>query len=51
MQGAVEKSNVNMVNTMIGLIDASKSFAQSQKAITTIDEMNRSLIQKLGRMV
>jgi len=51
VQGAIEKSNVNMINTMIGLIDAQRSFEQSQKAVKTIDEMNRNLIQKLGRMV
>ena len=50
VQGAVEKSNVNTVSTMIGLIEANKSFAQYQKAISGIDEMNRKLIEKLGRM-
>lgn len=51
IQGALEKSNVNTVSTMIGLIEANKSFAQYQKAISGIDEMNRKLIEKLGRMV
>lgn len=50
LQGSIEKSNVNMVSTMVSLIDAQRSFAQSQKAITTIDEINGKLIDKLGRM-
>lgn len=48
MQGAIEKSNVNTVSTMVGLIDAHRRFDQSQKAISTIDEMNSKLIDKIG---
>ncbi|MCJ8327062.1 MAG: flagellar hook-basal body protein [Campylobacterales bacterium] len=50
LQGSLEKSNVNMVTAMVTLIEAHKSFAQSQKAISTIDEINGKLIEKLGRM-
>ena len=48
LQGAVEKSNVNSVSSMVGLIDAHRRFEQSQKAIKTIDELNGKLIEKLG---
>ena len=48
MQGAIEKSNVNTVSTMVGLIDAQRRFEQSQKAISTIDNMNSKLINKIG---
>ncbi len=48
MQGAIEKSNVNTVSTMVGLIDAHRRFEQAQKAINTIDEMNSKMIDKIG---
>lgn len=48
IQGALEKSNVNSVTSMVGLIDAHRRFEQSQKAISTIDEMNRNVIEKIG---
>ena len=48
IQGSIEKSNVNSVLSMIELIDAHRRFEQSQKAIKTIDELNASLIEKIG---
>ena len=47
-QGAIEKSNVNSVTAMVELIDAHRRFEQSQKAVSTIDEMNSKLIDKIG---
>ncbi|MEA1914295.1 MAG: flagellar hook-basal body protein [Campylobacterota bacterium] len=49
MQGALEKSNVNTVSTMVALIDAQRRFEQAQKGIQTIDDINRGLIEKIGR--
>lgn len=48
LQGAIERSNVNSVTAMVGLIDAHRRFEQSQKAIKTIDELNGKLIDKIG---
>lgn len=48
MQGSIEKSNVNTVLTMVGLIDAQRRFEQSQKAISGIGEMNQKMVDKLG---
>jgi len=48
LQGAIERSNVNSVIAMVGLIDAHRRFEQSQKAIKTIDELNGKLIEKIG---
>jgi flagellar basal-body rod protein FlgG len=48
VNGAIEKSNVNSVSTMVQLIDANRSFEQAQKAVKTIDELNASLIEKIG---
>ncbi|PLY09831.1 MAG: flagellar hook-basal body protein [Arcobacter sp.] len=48
LQGAIEKSNVNSVAAMVGLIDAHRRFDQSQKAIKTIDELNGRVIEKIG---
>jgi len=47
-QGFIEKSNVNSVTAMVELIDAHRRFDQSQKAISTIDELNGKLIDKIG---
>jgi len=48
VQGAIEKSNVNSVSTMVALIDAHRRFEQAQKAVNTIDELNANLIEKIG---
>ena len=48
VEGAIEKSNVNSVTAMVELIDAHRRFDQSQKAIKTIDELNGTLIEKIG---
>ncbi len=47
-QGSIEKSNVNSVTTMVELIDAHRRFDQAQRAVKTIDELNGSLIEKIG---
>jgi len=48
IQGAIEKSNVNSVTAMVELIDAHRRFEQSQKAVTSIDEINQKVIDKIG---
>ncbi|MCB9097497.1 MAG: flagellar hook-basal body protein [Arcobacter sp.] len=48
VQGSLEKSNVNSVSAMVELIDAHRRFEQSQKAVKSIDELNASLIEKVG---
>ncbi|MDY0051089.1 MAG: flagellar hook-basal body protein [Aliarcobacter sp.] len=48
VQGAIEKSNINSVSAMVELIDAQRRFEQSQKAVKTIDELNASVIDKIG---
>ncbi|MFK2822631.1 flagellar hook-basal body protein [Arcobacter sp. YIC-80] len=47
-QGAIEKSNVNSVTAMVELIDAHRRFEQSQKAVSSIDEINSKVIDKIG---
>lgn len=46
--GALEKSNVNSVGAMVELIDAHRRFEQAQKAVKTIDELNATVIDKIG---
>ncbi|WP_404318599.1 flagellar hook-basal body protein [Malaciobacter canalis] len=48
LQGSLEKSNINTVSTMVALIDANRRFQQTQKGITTIDELNAKVIDKIG---
>ena len=48
VQGALEKSNVNSVSSMVELIDAHRRFDQSQRAVKSIDELNAGLIEKIG---
>lgn len=49
LEGTLEESNVNMVSTMVSLIDAHRRFEQTQKAIKGIDETNSKLIDKMSR--
>jgi flagellar basal-body rod protein FlgG len=49
-RGAIEKSNVNTVRSMVALIDAQRRFQQSQKAVMGIDELNSAVIDKLGKV-
>jgi len=48
MQGALEQSNVNTIRTMVGLIEAQRTFDRSQKAITGIDQINSKVIDTIG---
>ena len=48
VQGAVEKSNVNSIISMVTLIEAQRQFEQSQKAITGIDDLNKKVIDSIG---
>lgn len=48
VKGALEKSNVNSVSSMVELIDAHRRFEQSQKAVKSIDDLNASIIEKIG---
>jgi flagellar basal body rod protein FlgG len=44
VQGSVESSNVEAVTEMVKMIEANRSYATIQKAITAQDEMNRQAI-------
>jgi flagellar basal-body rod protein FlgG len=48
LQGALEKSNINSILSMVGLIDSQRRFEQAQKAITGIDDINQKVINKIG---
>ncbi len=48
LQGTIEMSNVNAISSMVSLIDAQRRLEQSQKAITSIDDINGKLITQLG---
>lgn len=48
LQGALEQSNVNTVNSMVTLIEAQRKFEQAQKAIKSIDEVNAKVIESIG---
>jgi flagellar basal-body rod protein FlgG len=47
VQGALEKSNINSVSTMVGLIDAQRRLEQAQRAITGLSQMSEKLLQKI----
>jgi flagellar basal-body rod protein FlgG len=47
LMGAVEKSNINAVSTMVALIDSQRRLEQAQKAITGISEMSEKLLSKI----
>lgn len=49
MQGYVEKSNVNAVNEMIGLVEANRLVGMYQKAMDAqMNDMNRDVIEKIA---
>jgi len=48
LQAAIEKSNVNSITTMVGLIDSHRRLEQAQKAMTGIDDINKKVIDKIG---
>ena len=48
IQGAIERSNVNPIKSMVSLIDAQRRFEQAQKAIAGIDELNSKVIDSIG---
>jgi flagellar basal-body rod protein FlgF len=45
--GAIEKSNINAVTTMVALIDSQRRLEQAQKAITGIGELSEKLLTKI----
>lgn len=48
LKGSIETSNVNAITAMVALIDAQRSLERAQKGLTGIDELNSTVIQKLG---
>jgi len=48
LQGAIEQSNVNTINSMVSLIEAQRKFEQTQKAINGIDSINEKVIDAIG---
>jgi flagellar basal-body rod protein FlgG len=45
LQGSIEKANVDIVEEMIGMIAAQRSYEMNSKVITTADEMLRAATQ------
>jgi flagellar basal-body rod protein FlgG len=48
LQATLERSNVNSIKSMVGLIEAQRSFEQAQKAVAGIDELNKKVIADVG---
>lgn len=48
-QGFLEKSNVNPVEEMMGLIEVQRQFESTQKIIRTLDDTFRSAVNQVGR--
>ncbi|WP_319761688.1 flagellar basal-body rod protein FlgF [Maridesulfovibrio sp.] len=49
VQGYIEKSNVQVVNEMVSMIECQRSFEMYQKMITTTDQLDQKVIQQVGR--
>lgn len=49
VQGYIEKSNVEVVNEMVAMIECQRSFEMYQKMISTTDQLDQKLIQTVGR--
>jgi flagellar basal-body rod protein FlgG len=48
MQGSLEQSNVDIVEEMVGMISAQRSYEINSKVITTADDMLRAATQMRG---
>ena len=48
-QGFLEKSNVNPVEEMMGLIEVQRQFESTQKIIRALDDTFRSAVNQVGR--
>ena len=46
-QGSLESSNVNVVEEMVGMIEAQRAYEMNSKAITTVDQMLQYASQNL----
>ncbi len=49
VQGYIEKSNVEVVNEMVAMIECQRSFEMYQKMISTTDQLDQKVIQQVGR--
>ena len=47
-QGYIENSNVNPTEEMIKMIETLRAFESAQKAIQTMDELNRKMVNDVG---
>jgi len=50
VQGYIEQSNTDAITEMIQLIEMNRNYQNSQKCITTIDEMIGKCVTELGRV-
>ena len=51
MQGHLEKSNVNTVTEMTGMIDLYRAYEGQQKMIRAVDDMDDLAVRKVGSLV
>ena len=49
-QGALETSNVNVVNEMVNMITISRAYQAGQKVINTIDETLDKAVNQVGNV-
>ena len=49
-QGAIEKSNINIVNEMTEMIKTTRLFETAQKAIKAYDQMNARLVNDVPKL-
>jgi flagellar basal-body rod protein FlgG len=47
VQGALESSNVNVVQELVDMIETQRAYEVSSKTITSVDEMMRYLAQNV----
>ncbi len=50
-QGYLEKSNVNVMTEMIGLIETTRTYEAIQKMILTYEEIDGKAINEIGRLI
>ncbi|WP_432737731.1 flagellar basal-body rod protein FlgF [Maridesulfovibrio sp. FT414] len=50
VQGYIEKSNVEVVNEMVAMIECQRSFEIYQKMISTTDQLDQKVINQVGKV-
>jgi flagellar basal-body rod protein FlgG len=47
LQGALESSNVNVVEELVSMIETQRAYEVNSKAVSAVDQMQKFLVQNI----